>query len=152
MNGITSQNNNSNYFDLKRDKKSLNESNMNKTKNNFLTFGLSSNNSPIKKRNVFQKSIVIKKKSSIIDDIHKETNNYKHPLEFNFFYYYCLSRLNKSRKIQENIKLFNFAISFYKQKLDIIYLFHIILYFEKIIEQNRKQFTAEDETFFRLDD
>ena len=34
----------------------------------------------------------------------------------------------------ENIKLFNFAITYYKQKLDIIYLFHIILLFEKIIE------------------
>ena len=35
------------------------------------------------------------------------------------------------------IKLFNFAITFYKHKLDIIYFFHITLLIEKILESKR---------------
>ena len=53
----------------------------------------------------------------------------------NIFYYYCISRC-KSKISKEDIDLFNFAISFYKQKMDIIHLFYIILLIEKMSKYN----------------
>ena len=50
------------------------------------------------------------------------------------------------------MKLFNFSFSFFKKKIDIVYLFHIILLFEKELGRKKSNFIPEDETFFQLND
>ena len=140
-----------NYIDNKKDKKSSNdENNINKSKNAFLNFGKHSN-SPYKKRNIFKQSIIIKKKETIVDELNKNRNNKKN-IDFNSFYYYCFHKFNNNKIDKEIIKLFNFAITFYKQKLDIIYIFHVILLFEKIIEERKKKILSDEDSFFHLNE
>ena len=146
----TNINNNKNINSIKscrKDKESSNEDNNNKSKIAFLNFG----NRNIKRNSIFKKSIIIKKKTSIMDDI-KKKENIKKTIKFNSFYYYCISKLKNKKEEKEKIKLFNFAISFYKQKLDIIYLFHIILLFEKLIEREKDKILNEEETFYQLNE
>ena len=148
INGKTSENNkNKNNNKAKNDNSYIDENN-NKSKNGFLTLGIKQNYSN-KKRSIFEKSIIFEKKESIIEDIKKGENKKKN-IKFNSFYYYCIS--NSYKKNKEIIKLFNFAISFYKQKMDIIYLFHILLLFEKILENGNFKIIKDDETFFQLND
>ena len=146
----TNINNNKNINSIKscrKDKESSNEDNNNKSKIAFLNFG----NRNIKRNSIFKKSIIIKKKTSIMDDV-KKKENIKKAIKFNSFYYYCISKLKNKKEEKEKIKLFNFAISFYKQKLDIIYLFHIILLFEKLIEREKDKILNEEETFYQLNE
>ena len=138
------------YMRSKKEKDSSNdESNNNKSKVEFLTFGVS----PItnkKKKNIFKNSFIIKKKESIIEDVHKR-EYMKKEIKFNSLYYYCFSKFKNNSEDKEIIKLFNFAITFYKQKLNIIYFFYIILLIEKILETKKDTF-IDDEVFFNLND
>ena len=80
-------------------------------------------NSNINKTQLKHKSTLFEKKEEKVDKICKKK------ISFNSFNYYCLAT---SKNNNEDFELFNLAISFYKQKMDIIYLFHIILLVEKI--------------------
>lgn len=147
----TNHNTNDNYIENKRDKKSLNdENNINKSRNAFLTFGRYSN-SPSKKRNIFRQSIIIKKKETIADELNGKIKS-KKTIKFNAFYYYCISKFKKNKINKEIIRLFNFAISFYKKKMDIIYIFHVIILFEKIIEEKKKKLIVDEEAFLQLNE
>ena len=132
---------NSNYMNVKNERASSNNES-NKSKIAFLTFGMNSN-SPHKKRNIFNKSLIIKKKESI-----DESKNRKKSLEFSPIDYYCFSKF----KNNEEIKLFNLAIAFYKQKLDVIYLFHIILLFEKLLGANKANIINDEDFVFHLNE
>lgn len=132
---------NSNYMNVKNERASSNNES-NKSKIAFLTFGMNSN-SPHKKRNIFNKSLIIKKKESIA-----ESKNRKKSLEFSPIDYYCFSKF----KNNEEIKLFNLAIAFYKQKLDVIYLFHIILLFEKLLGANKANIINDEDFVFHLNE
>ena len=112
---------NYNYMSPKKEAASSNNES-NKSKIPFLTFGVNSNSPHNKKKNIFNKSLIVKKKESIAENKNRKKKDWKKNLEFNPIDYYCLSKF----KNKEEIKLFNIAIAFYKQKLDIIYLFHII--------------------------
>jgi hypothetical protein len=149
-NGKLSENNskekeNFNYMNAKEKSSSNNESN--KSKIAFLTFGMNSN-SPHKKRNIFNKSLVIKKKESIAENKNKKMKDWKKSLKFTPIDYYCFSKF----KNKEEIQLFNLAIAFYKQKLDVIYLFHIILLFEKFLGANKTNIINDEDLVFHLNE
>lgn len=74
--------------------------------------------------------------------------DWKKSLEFTPIDYYCLSKF----KNKEEIKLFNLAIAFYKQKLDVIYLFHIILLFEKVLGSNITNIINDEDLVFHLNE
>ena len=146
INGNLSDNNNKNsIINNKKDIESLDENN-NKSKGIFLNVGVNSN-MIYKKKSIFKQSLIIKKKDSLIEDLNKKHIS-KSNIEFNSFYYYCFSKFKKKFKDKELIKLFNFGVSFYKQKLDIIYLFHIILIFEKILENKNESLVNEEDSIF----
>ena len=116
----------------------------------FLNFGVNQNYRK-KKKSIFKESFIIKKKETIFELRKKEI--LKKNLKFNSFYYYCISKFKRNKKDKELIKLFNFAITFYKHKLDIIYFFHVTLLIEKILESKRDTFiNDEDDNYFNLDD
>ena len=71
-------------------------------------------------------------------------------IKFNFFYYYCFSKLINTKKTKNLKKLFNYAISFYKQKLDVVFIFHIILLIEKKLGIKRVNVNINPETFYDL--
>ena len=71
-----------------------------------------------------------------------------HLLYFEVFDYYCFSKF----KNKEEIQLFNLAIAFYKQKLDVIYLFHIILLFEKFLGTNKSNIINDEDLVFHLNE
>ena len=140
-----------NKINNKNDKDSFNdENNNNKSKISFLTFGID-NNYPKKRKSIFNKNIVIKKINSLNNKF-ENSEGQKIYLKFNSFYYYCFSKFKHEKKTKEIMKLFNFAISFFKKKMDIVYLFHIILLFEKELGRKKGNFIPEDETFFQLND
>ena len=150
-NGKLSENNSkekehSNYMNVRNDRASSNNES-NKSKNALLTFGINSN-TPDKKRNIFNKTIMIKKKESIAENRNKKMKDWKKSLEFTPIDYYCFSKF----KNKEEIKLFNLAIAFYKQKLDVIYLFHIILLFEKFLGTNKSNIINDEDLVFHLND
>ena len=76
--------------------------------------------------------IKIKDKFSLFEKTSENPDEiWKKNVKFNSFYYFCLGMFMREK---EEILLFDLAISFYKQKMDIIYLFHLILLIEKIWE------------------
>ena len=97
------------------------------------------NNTNIKK--IKSKTTLFEKTGDNKDEIWKKSVN------FNSFYYYCVGLFKKDK---DDIKLFNFAISFYKQKMDIIYLFHIILLVEKIWGSKNKDFKLDEDININL--
>jgi hypothetical protein len=59
-------------------------------------------------------------------------NNYKPKnIKMNMCYYFYFSCFKKDKI---NIRLFNEGVSFYRQKMDVIHLFNIILLFEAIVK------------------
>jgi hypothetical protein len=77
--------------------------------------------------------IKIKDKFSLFEKTSENPDEiWKKNVKFNSFYYFCLGMFMREK---EEILLFDLAISFYKQKMDIIYLFHLILLVEKIWEK-----------------
>ena len=136
----------SNYMKAKNERASSNNES-NKSKIAFLTMGM--NSKPLyKKKTIFNKSLVIKKKESIAENKNKKMKDWKKSLEFTPIDYYCLSKF----KNKEEIKLFNLAIAFYKQKLDVIYLFHIILLFEKVLGANITNIINDEDLVFHLNE
>jgi len=136
----------SSYINLKNERASSNNES-NKSKIAFLTFGKNSN-SPHKKKTIFNKSLIIKKKESIADTKNNKMKEWKKSLEFTPIDYYCFSKF----KNKQEIKLFNLAIAFYKQKLDVIYLFHIILLFEKFLGANKTNIINDEDLVFHLNE
>ena len=135
-----------NYMKAKNEKSSSNNES-NKSKIAFLTMGMNSK-SLYKKKTIFNKSLIIKKKESIVENKNKKMKDWKKSLEFTPIDYYCLSKF----KNKEEIKLFNLAIAFYKQKLDVIYLFHIILLFEKVLGSNITNIINDEDLVFHLNE
>ena len=105
---------------------------------------LSNKNNDIKKNQIKNNETLFEKsEQNTEDDIWKKS------IKFNTFYYYCLGKFEKDK---EEINLFNNAISFYKQKMDIIYLFHIILLVEKIWKTKTEYIKSDEEVIYHLKD
>ena len=122
----------------KREKDSSNDrSRNNKSKMTFLTY----------KNNNLNKS-QLKQSDKLVDKIEQNTDELlKKKVKFNAFYYYCYGKFEKN---QEDVKLFNMAISLYKQKMDIIYIFHIILLVEKLWKGKTENIKSDEEMVFQL--
>jgi hypothetical protein len=128
---------------------SMNESYINnKSKIAFLTFG----NTPNKKYSLFNKNLVIKKKDSIRLNDTQRTEYFKKKIEFNSFYYFCLSKFKNNKEDNDLIKLFDLATSFYKQRMDIIYLFHIFLLIERTVGRKKDTIVNDEDMYFVLND
>jgi hypothetical protein len=84
----------------------------------------------IKKSKNKQDNYVIEKRIFIPDDYISKNIN------INMCIYFCFS---KCKKDKINIKLFNDGISFYRQKMDIIHLFNIVLLFELLSLKQKYQ-------------
>ena len=121
----------------KKDKDSFNDTTLNKRAKLYHK----SNNS--NKNKIKRKSTLFEKTSENEDEIWKKN------VKFNSFYYYCLGMITRDK---EEIQLFDLAISFYKQKMDIIYLFHIILLVEKIWENKNGKIKNDEEIIINLKD
>lgn len=107
-----------------KEKESVSEDNSkNKSKVCLLTFEVENRNN----YRLFNKSQIIKQndKSNIIFEDMISKN-----IRINIFYYYCFSKFIKDKSY---IKQFKFAISFLKNKMDIIYLLNLILSMEKLM-------------------
>ena len=113
----------------------------NKSKIDLLNYPINNNNDNIKKI-IFTNN----KKAKNNEILNPESE--KKYIKFNFFYYYCFSKIINTKKTKDLIHLFNYAISFYKQKLDVVYIFHIIFLIEK--EFRIKRTNIDQETFYEL--
>ena len=141
-NSCKSISNNKPKEQIKNNKISYNDeikNNINISKNKISKKGKdSSNNKSLNKKkksshkpNKLNK-IKIKDKFSLFEKTSENPDEiWKKNVKFNSFYYFCLGMFMREK---EEILLFDLAISFYKQKMDIIYLFHLILLIEKIWE------------------
>ena len=114
--------------DDKSKESSIISDNKNKSKINLLNLGINFNSININNNHILNRYSY--KNSNIFD----ESNDIKSTdIKMNIFYYYCFSRCNNNR---DEINLLNLAVSFYKKKMDIIHLFYIILFIERILEIN----------------
>ena len=114
--------------DDKSKESSIISDNKNKSKINLLNLGINFNSININSNHILNRHGY--KNNNIFD----ESNDIKSTdIKMNIFYYYCFSRCNNNRG---EINLLNLAVSFYKKKMDIIYLFYIILFIERILEIN----------------
>ena len=114
-----------------------------KNKNNNIRISLFTHkNNDVNKNKLRSKSTFFKKSSENLDEI------WKKDVKFNSFYYYCLGAHTKNK---EEKQLFNLALSFYKQKMDIIYLFHMILLIEKIWEKMNGIIKNDEEMMFTIE-
>ena len=107
-----------------KEKESISEnSNKNKSKVCLLTFEVENKNN----YRLFNRSQIIKKNynSNLIFDDMISRN-----IRINIFYYYCFSKFIKDKSY---LQQFKFAISFLKNKMDIIYLLNLILSMEKLM-------------------
>ena len=78
------------------------------------------------------KNIENKQDKYIRDKNMRFRDNYKPKnIKMNMCYYFCFSFFKKDKI---NIRLFNEGVSFYRQKMDVIHLFNIILLFEATIK------------------
>ena len=140
--GKTGDNISKNNNNIKKDS-SIEESVNNKSKITFLNNRINNNFDNIR-RNIFINKIKTKNNEIINSEREKKY------IKFNFFYYYCFSKLINTKKTKDLKKLFNYAISFYKQKLDVVYIFHIILLIEKELGIKRVNINIDQETFYEL--
>ena len=140
--GKTGDNISKNNNNIKKDS-SIEESVNNKSKITFLNNRINNNFDNIR-RNIFINKIKTKNNEIINSEREKKF------IKFNFFYYYCFSKLINTKKTKDLKKLFNYAISFYKQKLDVVYIFHVILLIEKELGIKRVNINIDQETFYEL--
>ena len=70
---------------------------------------------------------------SILDDLKMFDNGRRSTINFTIFDYYCLKKINKNKKLE--IDLFNFGINFFKNQMDIINFFNIIILTQIILTQ-----------------
>ena len=121
-----------NKTDDKMKESSICSDNKNKSKINLLNLGINFN--------LKNKIKIIPNKdnvnnNNINNNIFEENTNIKDTnINMNIFYYYFYSKCKNNNNV---IKLFNLATSFYKNKMDIIHLFYIILIIEKISKNNK---------------
>ena len=149
MNGKSSDNVNQDFAQYKIEKESsINESNNNKSKIAFLTFG----NNPNRKSDLFSKSLIIRKKDSIKFNNTVKSEDMKKTIKFNSFYYYCLSKCRNKKEVSDIITLFNLATTFYKQRMDVIYIFHVILLIERIVGRRTDSIVNDDGMCFLVND
>ena len=127
---------------------SINESYINRSKIAFLTFG----NTPNKKNNLFSKSLIIRKKESLRFTNTQKSEDMKQTIRFNSFYYYCISKFRDKKEDNEIIRLFNLATTFYKQRMDVIYFFHVILLIERLVGRKKESIVNDDDLCFLLND
>ncbi len=113
-------------YNRKRNKENEKESSIieNKSKVAFLSHGINSI-SQISKNSIFSKNQIIKQKDSFNEK--NVENNENRKIKLNPLYYQFFPN-------NKYTNLYNLAISFYKKKMDIIYLFHVILIFEKLVK------------------
>ena len=113
-------------YNRKRNKENEKESSIieNKSKVAFLSHGINSI-SQISKNSIFSKNQIIKQKDSFNEK--NVENNENRKIKLNPLYYQFFPN-------NKYTNLYNLAISFYKKKMDIIYLFHVILVFEKLVK------------------
>ena len=113
-------------YNRKRNKENEKESSIieNKSKVAFLSHGINSI-SQISKNSIFDKNQIIKQKDSFNEK--NVENNENRKIKLNPLYYQFFPN-------NKYTNLYNLAISFYKKKMDIIYLFHVILVFEKLVK------------------
>ena len=107
-----------------KEKESISEnSNKNKSKVCLLKFEVENKNN----YRLLNRSQIIKKNynSNLIFDDMISRN-----IRINIFYYYCFSKFIKDKSY---LQQFKFAISFLKNKMDIIYLLNLILSMEKLM-------------------
>ena len=108
---------------LSKSEKVSEDNNKSKSKVCLLTFELENKNN----FRLFNKSQIIKNNDksnkNLKDKISKN-------IKVNIFYYYCFSKFIKDKS---HIKQIKFAISFLKNKMDIIYLLNLILSLEKLM-------------------
>jgi hypothetical protein len=112
----------------------------NKSTNNMSKITLLSNqinkmdgcSSNINKQFNIIKNIENKQDKYIIDKNMRFKDNYKPKnIKMNMCYYFCFSFFKKDKI---SIRLFNEGVSFYRQKMDVIHLFNIILLFEATVK------------------
>ena len=129
----------------------LESSSINKPRKQIIVSKNNNSNKPKKSHSKINNNKTrLKPRSTIFEkNIENEDEKWKKNVRFNSFYYYCLSMFLKNK---DEVQLFNLAISFYKQKMDIIYLFHMILLVEKIWQNNNGNFSNDEETIIRLKD
>ena len=132
---------NNNKDNINKESSFIDENINNKSKIDLLNYGINNNNDNIKKI-IFTNN----KKAKNNEILNPESE--KKYIKFNFFYYYCFSKIINTKKTKDLIHLFNYAISFYKQKLDVVYIFHIIFLIEK--EFRIKRTNIDQETFYEL--
>ena len=72
-------------------------------------------------------------KFNIFNDLKKLDKGRRTNINFNIFDYYCLRKINDNKKSE--IELFNFGINFFKNQLDIINFFNIIVLTQIMLTQ-----------------
>jgi len=133
----------------KKSKKEKDYSNLeNKSKVAFLSHGINSI-SQISKNSIFNKNQIIKQKDSFYEKSKYAENKEIRKIKINpFFYKY----FPKYKNNNEDINLFNLAISFYKKKMDIVYLFHNILLFEKLLKFEKENIMNNKDIVLNLNE
>ena len=74
-----------------------------------------------------------KSKFNIFNDLKKLDKGRRTNITFNIFDYYCLRKINDNK--DSEIELFNFGINFFKNQLDIINFFNIIILTQIMLTQ-----------------
>ena len=85
---------------------------------------------------LFEREKQKKKKSnfSILKDLKSLDKGGRTNITFNIFDYYCLRKINKNKNAE--IELFNFGINFFKNQMDIINFFNIIILTQIMLTKN----------------
>ena len=113
---------------LSKSEKVSEDNNKSKSKVYLLTFELENK----KNLRFFNKSHFFQKNDKSNKDLKDKISK---NIEVNIFYYYCFSKFIKDKSY---INQFKFAISFLKNKMDIIYLLNLILSLEKLMIRERE--------------
>jgi hypothetical protein len=113
----------------------------NKSKAGLLNRGINSI-SQFSKNSIF-KNQIIKRKDSFYEKKKCLENNGIRKIKFIPLFYQFFQN-------NEDINLFNLSMSLYKKKMDIIYLFHIILVFEKLLELEKEKIMNNKEIMINL--
>ena len=107
---------------IKKLSKEKEDSNINRSKVNMINKG-----DDLKLDELFGNKKFKKKKSNfnILSDLKGFDKGGRTNINFSIFDYYCLRKINKNKNAE--IELFNFGINFFKNQMDIINFFNIII-------------------------
>ena len=103
--------------------------------------------SQFSKNSIFNKNQIIKQKDSFYEKNKCLENNAIRKIKFNPLYYLFFPKYKQNNN---DSNLFNLAIYIYKKKMDIIYLFHIILVFEKLMKLEKEKILNNKEIMINL--